>query len=200
MLITTHIKALPPSLQRVTALGLFMLLALGMSVATMQVVPWLLNLQSHWRLSAGSQLAKARGWIQHTDTIHQRETALASAAVWEQFYAAREGATPRDRIQHDVTAMVTDSGAGGPDFEMIESRDETVLETYAVKVTASFTAGQLQSVLAALRAHSPYLRVQRIEVTAPQLEAHYQNPILLVVIEVAGYAIKAPQVLPRSAM
>jgi hypothetical protein len=62
------------------------------------------------------------------------------------------------------------------------------LTGYGVRLTVSMTAEQFRRFIAGLRENARYLRVERLSVTAPQIQPSAQNALFTATLEVYGYA------------
>lgn len=191
MSLAQFIERQPREAQRLFAITLLTCMLGSIVLFAVRVVPWSMHVQSRWRAQVSTQLAAARGWIDNADAVKRRERVAESAAIWRQFYVAHDGMSVKDAIQRDVTSLFNAAGGTGLNVEGFDEVGKEGVESHGVRATASLTADQLRTLFEQMRGHAPYLRMQRIQVTAPQIESHYQNPVLLVVVDVVGYSLKA---------
>lgn len=173
--------------QRFIALSLLMTLFSILTLGLWHGLPSLLQSQSIWRHAARSELATLRGWESLASVLVERRTELDRAEIWKQFHVIGQGMSAGDTIQQEINAVFSKAVSYGVTIQPIELITMDGVVVAGVRATLSIDTEQLRTILAALRSHTPYLRLQRMDVTATQVKASYENPSMLVVMDVVGF-------------
>lgn len=177
-----------PTLQRrVLAVSLLMVGVALIWGAVIEPLGWILVSQSQWRTDVRRELARARGRADSEPALRQRLEALPAARVWGKFFAVPKGQDVGALVQRDVMAVGATAGVVVQAVTSIPRVEEAGLAGYGVRFTVSMTADQVRKFMDALRGNAHYLRVERLGVTAPQLQQPDQNASLTVTMEVYGY-------------
>jgi hypothetical protein len=142
--------------------------------------------QATWRSDTRGRLARERGELDARPALTGQARALPKAAVWQRFYGDGEGAD--GRLRQDVATLVGGSGGTLESLSPLPARREGALVRHGVRLSASMNIEQLRALLAALRAHPRYLRIEHLSITSPTMQPPDTNPSLAVKAEVYGFS------------
>ena len=188
MTLADRLSQWPAARQRALAL---LLLAAGVALLWVVIAGparWLLVSQTEWRARVREDLATSRGNVALAPQLQKQLLEVRGAAVWQAFYATRDGRDAATQMQRDLTTLAAAAGVGPPTFASLSDRDQPEYLGRGVRLSASMTAAQLRAFSAALRASTHFLRVEHFSASAPQVQAKNENPPLAVTMEVYGYS------------
>lgn len=149
---------------------------------------WVVGSQAEWRTEVRRDLARGLGKAASESVLRQRAASFATEAVWSKFYSAPKGQDVTALIQRDVLAAGTATGVQVQAVLPVPKVEEVGLAGYGVRFTTTASVDQLKKFTDALRANAGYLRVERLTVTAPQVQRADQNASLTVTMEVYGFS------------
>jgi Tfp pilus assembly protein PilO len=181
--------SLRPIVQR-RALALLLLGVAGVSVWMLLVSPvtWLIASQDEWRAQVRAELSHSKGRAALEPMLRKQLESLPTAAVWSALYTVA-GETDADAlVQRDLMALGVSSGVTVQVVTPLPKVEVAELTGHGVRFTVSTTADHLRSFAGALRGNPRYLRVERLAITAPQIQAVDENPQLTVTMDVYGYS------------
>ena len=188
MTLASRIERLPIAARRAAAIGVAVAALAFLFVCLVKPLQWAVESQQRWRSETQRQLARDRGQALHEKAVRQSLEALPSAKIWRQFYAGTSRAEVSRFIEQHLARI---SAAASVEFESatpLPTVEDDALPSVGVRLKAvGVSAEQLRALLAALRAHEPYLRVERLTVSAPLMQSAERNPPLEVTLDVAGY-------------
>ena len=187
MSITAYLQRQSQSIQRVMAVLLLTLVICVIGGVVGVLLPQFYASQGQWRMTAHRELGQLRGLLANANNVNAKQGQLKADVIWKEFYTASDSSEATATIQRDVTSVLNVAGAVNVSSQPLESATLPNLGVHGVRAAASLDIEQLRVVMLALRAHVPYLRLQGIQVTAPQVEARNENPTLLAVLDVVGY-------------
>ncbi len=191
MTLTERIAALPLALRRVIASCL--LLAAVLAVWGFVAVPlhWIVTSQDDWRSAARTELARARGWAARLPEARANVAGLSSRPVWKYFYRAGQGEDAGALIQGDVRTLCDGNGIAVQSVTTLPAENVGRLRKFGARVSLSANAEQLAKLVAALRQHTPYLRLERLTASSPQTQQADQNAPITLIADIAGYSAGA---------
>jgi hypothetical protein len=188
MTVADRIMARSPGARSVLALLLVPVGALLAWALVVQPIHWVITSQSDWRESTTTELARARGHAQLLEAVRKQVDELPSAPLWQRFYVVGAGESISGAVHKDVTELCMTAGLNSQSITPLPSEKLGAMTRQPVRLVAMGTSDRLQAFLARLREHPRYLRVDRLNVSAPQLQGADQNPVLTVTMDIAGYA------------
>lgn len=165
----------------VTAIGLIWTAILGPLV-------WVVGSQDEWRTHARRELARDLGRAESEPSLRKRVAALAAEPIWGKFYDVPKGQDASTLVQRDVMNVGTGAGLKIQTVVPVPRVEEAGLVGYGIRFTTTLSADQLKKFVAGLRGNTGYLRVERLTVTAPQVQQADQNASLTVTMEVYGFS------------
>lgn len=178
---------LPTPARRIVAL-----FGVPLAIALLGAVLWLPisymgTSHAQWRDDAVATLAAARRAPQIQIALDQQIERMRSSPLWSKFYPMPNAAAAATALHSDLSALLANAGASVQTLTPIPSEDQPVFTRIGVRVTASLRLDDLRNLLTAMSAHARYLRVDRLVVTAPQVQMDSENPPLAVTLDVFGY-------------
>jgi len=176
----------PTAARRTLALAGLTLVVLVVWGGVVTPFEWLISSQSAWREQARRSLAQERGWKNAAAPWGELERQVQAAPIWQKFLEVPAGATPGAAAQRHVEDLFR--GELPPVIEALATRHVDGLTAYPVRVTTSMTIDQLKDILLSSHTHGAYLRVERLQVTAPQAQLPQQNARLQVNLDLVAYA------------
>lgn len=182
-----HCAKLPTSGRRTVAL-----LGVPLAIVSLGTFLWLpisyfRNSQVEWRDDAVATLAAAQRAPEIQAALHQQVERMRASPLWSKFYRMPNTAAASTALHSDLSALLTSAGASVQSLTPLPSEDEPAFTRIGVRVTASLRLDDLRNLLTAMSAHVRYLRVERLVVTAPQVQVDSENPPLAVTLDVFGY-------------
>lgn len=187
MSLAERLTARPSWERRTLALGFLALAALAVWAGLMTPLQGLLVSQDDWRAQVRHELAHARGKAASESALRKADAALAADPIWREFFAAPRGQDPTAQIQRDVQNIGMATGVTVQAMTSLPRVTEGGLSGYGVRFTSSATADQLQKLMDAVRGNPRYLRVERLSISAPQLQKPDDNAALVITVEIFGY-------------
>jgi len=182
-----RIKAWPRTQRRLTAVALLIALVAVTDGFIIPTVSTAIGSQDVWRLRARRELARDRGKAQIGSALQQSAEHYPEAPIWQVFYAASEPAKLAGKVEQDVRSIAAAANV----FVKVQSAPRTdsdgMAGSHGVRVNASMTIQELRAFATALRSQTHYLRVVRLVVRAPIIQAPDQNPKLDVTLDVYGF-------------
>lgn len=177
-----------PAVHRSGLALLILVVAMGL-IWTVVVEPliWLMGSQDEWRTDVRHELARARGRAASEPQLRKRLSALSAAPAWNRFYKPAGTEDVSSLVQRDVMSLAAGSGVTLQTVVAAPKVKEAGLEGYGIRFSASMDAERLKKFMDAIRANTRYLRVERLNVTAPQSQHPEQNSALTLTAEVFGY-------------
>ena len=121
--------------------------------------------------------------------MDQQLTAMRSSPLWSRFYKTPDSVSATTALHADLSALLSGAQASVQSLTPIPSEEQSAFTRIGVRFGASMRMNDLQNLLTAMSAHSRYLHVERLVVTAPQMQVADQNPPLAVTMDVYGYQL-----------
>lgn len=178
--------------RRALALALVPVAALGIWGLVFMPAKWIATSQATWREETRVELSRARGHAELLQQLHQELERVPSQPVWQRLYRVEQGADGGVVVQRDVAGLAAATGLVTQTIVALPSQIEGVLMAHTVRLSATGTSDQLEMFAARLHEHAPYLRAMRLDVKAPQVQVREQNPVLNVMLDIAGYSDTTP--------
>jgi hypothetical protein len=181
---------LPIASRRVVAL-----LVVPLSIVLLVSVIWLpigllRQSQIDWRNEAIDTLSSTQQAPAVQAALDQQLTAMRSSPLWSRFYKTPDSVSATTALHGDLSALLSGAQASVQSLTPIPSEAQSAFTRIGVRFGASMRMNDLQNLLTAMSAHSRYLRVERLVVTAPQMQVPDQNPPLAVTMDVYGYQLE----------
>lgn len=195
-MIAERCAALPLIARRWIALC-FVPLAMLSAIALL-VWPFLLlrDAQTQWREDATRLLGRAK-FIQSVDAeLKQRLVSLRTSNQWTRFYDARV-ANGSQAIQSDIRTLLGGAKASVQALTPLPSKELPEFTQVGVRIAANMQIDELQQLMQAMRDHPRYLRIQQLQILAPQTQIKSENAALTVSLDVVGF-VRDRQVAPRA--
>jgi hypothetical protein len=188
MTLVERFSARSPVQRRVLAV-VMLVVALGLIWEAILVpLVWVVGSQNEWRTDVRHNLARALGRAASEPALRHRAKSLSSEPVWRGFYDAPKGQDATALVQRDVMNVGTVTGVKVQVVTPVPKVEEAGLTGYGVRFTTTLSVDQLKKFMDALRANAGYLRVERLTITAPQVQRSDQNASLTVTMEVYGFS------------
>jgi hypothetical protein len=181
------LRRLPSPLQRLLALLALLALIALLWVGLVAPVRFALKSQASWRQAARKQISLERGWLQSVPRVKELQGNTVQSTIWVRFYSPEGTDDLSSRLRRDVMALLSASGANLTHTEALPAQSSNPLQRVAVRVMFSSTIDQLKRLLASIKGHSPYLRVEQIHISTPQSQSQDANATLTVTLEIYGY-------------
>lgn len=191
-MLAERIVAQPASARRALALVLVAAIAAA-SIAVVHTICDIVSSQDIWRSTARNALARDRGVAANGSQIRGSLESLGSAPVWNRLYAPGADADGAQLVQRDLMSLGTSAGAVIQSAVALPAVEGAELRSHGVRLVASMSIDQLRNFIAGIRAHTRYLRVQELSISAPQTQALDVNPPLTVTVTVLGYSRPQPR-------
>ena len=180
---------LPVASRRVVAL-----LVTPLAIVLLVSVIWLpigLMRQSQidWRSEAIDTLSSTQQAPAAQAAMDQQLTAMRSSPLWSRFYKTPDSVSATTALHADLSALLSGAQASVQSLTPIPSEEQSAFTRIGVRFGASMRMNDLQNLLTAMSAHSRYLRVERLVVTAPQMQVPDQNPAIQSTMDVYGFQL-----------
>jgi hypothetical protein len=183
---TQYCQALPATWRRVVAFGVVPLaiaLVICGAIVPMQA---LYESQVEWRSQAYRTVSLARGSRQALAGVADQLQALPAAPIWTKFYAAETPGGGIAMLQADVSVLLDAARVGTQSLIPLRTETQQELPTIGVRLSASMTIEQLRSLLGSLAAHSRFLSIRHLSVSAPLVQDAQENAMLTVGMDIVG--------------
>jgi hypothetical protein len=178
--------------RRALALALLPIAALGVWALVFMPAKWIATSQATWREQTRVELSHARGHAELLQQLRQELERVPSQPVWQRLYRVEQGADGGVVVQRDVANLAAMTGLVTQTIVALPSQVEGALMAHTVRLSATGTSDQLEMFAARLHEHAPYLHAVRLNIKAPQVQVREQNPVLNVMIDIAGYSDTTP--------
>lgn len=183
-MIAARLRELPVSLQRILAVvALAFLCAVPLRHLLVSAVDWLYE-QSDWRGEVTSQISRERGLAEIGSRVESQLAALAKMPVWSRAYQA-DDVTAGKTMRAQLTNLLAQQGAGLA-TEALPIQKEASAHRVAFRLQGSVDVDGLARLLAAFKQASPTIRVDRIQISAPQTQSATANAAMQVHLEVSA--------------
>lgn len=192
MTFVEKLAARPPAQRRALAVVMFVA-AIGLIWGAL-VIPlaWVVASQDEWRTDIRKDLARSLGRAASESDLRKRAAALKTEPIWGKLYEVPDGQDGSTLVQRDVMRAGTSAGVNIQAIVPVPKVEEAGLVGYGLRFTATLSADQLKKLVDALRANTGYLRVERLTISAPQVQRTDQNAALNVTMEVYGFSRAYP--------
>lgn len=197
-MLTRWLKQRSRLAQCLVAVLILIVCLLGGLEAIVSYGPKVVHAQTQWRSTIRAKLAVAKAWAQQEEAVTQRAVKLDAAPVWQQFYVSSKANSVGTQVERHMATLLNSVGVTTVAFDGTISSQLGSIRVDGVKLTASLTADQLRLICAGLHSHVPYLRLQRLQVSAPLIEASYENPTLTVNMEIVGFSTDSARAVEKS--
>ena len=188
MTLIENLTARPPTQRRVLAVAM-LVTAIGLVwFAILVPLVWVVGSQEEWRTNARRDLARTLGRAESEPSLRKRAASIAAEPIWGKFYDVPKGQDASTLVQRDVMNAGAGAGVKIQTVVPVPRVEEAGLVGYGIRFTTTLSADQLKKFAAGLRGNTGYLRVERLTVTAPQVQQADQNASLTVTMEVYGFA------------
>ena len=192
MTLVKRLAARPPAQRRVLAVVLLVVAAGLLWGVIFEPLERVVDSQSEWREQVHHDLARAMGRADSEAALRKRTEALNAEPIWQKFYEIPDGQDATTLIQRDVMRAGAGAGVKVDVVVPVPKVEEAGLVGYGIRFTTTSTADQLKRLMDALRANGGYLRVERLTLSAPQVQPTDQNVALTVTLEVYGFSRAKP--------
>jgi hypothetical protein len=188
MTLVERLTGRPPAQRRMLAVVFLVVAVALLWGAVLEPLTWLVDSQSQWRTEVHRDLARALGQAAGEPALRQRVATLMTEPIWGKLYEIPNGQDGTTLIQRDVMRASAAAGVKIQGVVPVPKVEEAGLTAYGIRFTTAFTADQLKRLMGALRANVGYLRVERLTVSAPQVQPADQNAALTVTLEIYGFS------------
>jgi hypothetical protein len=186
-----------PAAQRRGAAIACLVLAVGLLWgAVLDPLIWVVDSQSEWRKEVHHDLARAFGEAAGEPALRKRAATLMAEPIWSKLYEIPNGQDGTTSVQRDVLRAGATAGVKVQAVVPLPKVEEAGLLAYGIRFTTTSTADQLKRLMDALRANVGYLRVERLTLSAPQIQPADQNALLTATLEVYGFSRAHPVASP----
>ena len=185
------IAVLSASLQRIAAVGL-LALAVG-SLWLFFVQPLAEYLQDHTaqREIDLRALSRERALILQKSAISAATRSVDESPRWNQFYSGADTSTAEAQLQSDLRTLF--QGTQNPTSVRIEPPvPKGRVTRIALEVTLSMKIDEFASALDRLQKHPRQLRLESLQVQAPEAQSPGGNPTLNIQAEIVGWMATTP--------
>lgn len=189
MSIVSTLATLPDAQKRIVALLIIPLALVVLATAMCYPIFAAMRDQHVWReetrkaLSRSAQAAQAEAQLK--DELEQAR----QSQLWSKFYDATTENSAGAALQADVSAVLRSEQVEPQTLTPLPVTTDGRFKKIAARFTCSARIDQLRKVLTALASHSRYLRVERLKISAPQLQQPNDNAPLAVTLDVSGYQL-----------
>lgn len=188
MTFVERLAARPPTQRRVLAVAILVIAVGLLWSAFLMPLAWVVASQGEWRSDVRHDLARALGEADSEPALRKRAAALVTEPIWKKLYEVPDGQDGTTLVQRDVMRVGTSAGINIQTVVPVPKVEEAGLVAYGVRFSTTLTADQLKRFMDALRANLAYLRVERLTLSAPQVQPADQNAALTVTLEVYGFS------------
>lgn len=175
-------------MRRALAVLLVFLMLLVVWIAVIVPARALALSQTRWRIQARHHLAGDKGRASAESALREQLRALPGAPVWSRFYPSR-GASADTALRTDLMRLTASAGVTVQSLATLPTEEDGALRRHGMRIDASMTIGQLEHLATELHTHARYLRVERLTISAPIVQAPHTNPTLVVRMVVYGYSV-----------
>ncbi len=183
----------PVSMRRLLALCVLATAAVLAWWLVVEPLSWLVTSQDKWRAQTRLDLARSRGDAHELAAIRESLARLPADPLWSQLYRPQDGTDTAAAVQRDISQLCSAAGIALESAVRTPSETDGVLSKYGLRVTVSTTTDRLRIFIEGLRKAPHYLRMDRLKVSAPQMQLPEQNPTLTIAMDIAGYARASDQ-------
>jgi hypothetical protein len=188
MTLMARIGARPPVQRRILAIGLLVATVGLVWGGVLAPLTWVVDSQDEWRDDVRHDLARAMGEASTEPELRRQVAAIPAEPIWAKFYETQNGQDASQLVQRDVLRAGAGSGVKIEGIVPLPKVEEVGLVGFGIRFTTTLSAGQLKQFIDALRANVGYLRVERLTITAPQVQRADENALLTVTMEVYGFS------------
>jgi hypothetical protein len=176
-----------PKSRRAIALGLVPVIAMLAWAVLVWPLMFAWDSQQEWRDSSMQSLARDRAAKASEGVVRQGLQSLATSPIAGKFYSKAQEGAGANAFQSDVRSLLGSVGAMAQTASPIAATEQGSLSVLGLHVTTSMTVDQFKNFLARLESHSRYIRIEQLDVTSPSVQAHDQNPLLTVAMDLAAF-------------
>jgi hypothetical protein len=191
-----RLSALPPAARRAIAIGLLGLAALMIWLAVVVPVRGLLLSQREWRTATEREIAQDRGMAKSAAQLREMAATVDASPLRARLYDAGSGMVVTDQLQNDLRAALLQSGVEPTTFKVLPGSLVHGLRAHRVEFSSVMSVDQLKAFFVALATQPHFVRVERLQLDAPQQQRADENPRLTVLMEVRAFALDAPAGAP----
>lgn len=174
--------------QRAVAIVLLLIAAFLIWTALISPTWWLIRSQDSWRHRFEIILADQKGKAAAAHALGSQLEALRTARIWRALLSGDNEDAASEQIQREVAAIAQTAGARETRLQTLPKRQGQGLDAYGTRGTTAMTALQLKLFSSGIRTAPHFLRIERLIITAPQVQGPDQNPDLAVTFDVFGFA------------
>ena len=191
--IADHLGRLPPKMQRVLALAVLPTIVVA-ALASAAWPAWhAYRAQADWRLDSTLTLARQRGIAEIEPLVRAQLEALPKLKMWRRFYRLNTDGSAVAAIQSDLSRALSASRARPQAFEPLALAAIGPLHPVGIRVSVSLTIDQLRDFLQQTGRLEHFVRIAKLSINAPAVQAAQDNPPLMVVMDVVGFAVEGPR-------
>jgi hypothetical protein len=170
--------------------------ALGM-LALLMVLAWLVvwipvqslvSSQELWRQSTEEAIAEDRGTLKLAASLRAGREALNASPLPGKLLADVAGGGPDAQLQEELRAALLQSGVEPTNFKVLPAGSFQALRAHRVEFASNMTVDQLQAFFLALEGRPHFVRIERLQLSAPATQRTDENPRLNVLMEARGYS------------
>jgi hypothetical protein len=187
-----RLSSLPLAMRRAIALGLLLLAALLAWLMLVVPLRGLLLSQQEWRAVTAREIARDRGLAQSAAQLHEISTAVNASPLLARLYEPSSGTAVTDQLQSELRDALVQSGVVPTTFKVLPGDLVGGLRAHRVEFASVMSVEQLRAFFLALAAQPHYVRVERLQLSAPQQQRSDENPPVNVLIEARGFALDLP--------
>ena len=174
-----------PAQRAFAIFGMLLCAAAGWMLIAYPVSAFLTS-QDAWRIQSSALLAKAHGPIAAEGRIRDRLETLDQLAIWGLLYPPTDSAV--SEVRQDLSSICAAAGVQIESLADLPASHEPGFVRLSQRVSIIATAESFGALLAGVRQHPKYLRIERLSVTSPQFQPHGAQPELSAIVEIAGFS------------
>jgi Flp pilus assembly protein TadB len=187
---------MPLAARRAIAIGMLLLAALLVwSLAVLPLRGVLLS-QQEWRAETAREIARDRGVAKNATQLREMTAAVDASPLRARLYDGAGGMAVTDQLQNDLRAALLQSGVEPTTFKVLPGSLVSGLRAHRVEFSSVMTVEQLRVFFVALATQPHFVRVERLQLNAPEQQRSDENPRVSVLMEARAFALDVPAATP----
>lgn len=195
-----RLALLPLVKRRAIAIGILLLAAALLWLVVVVPLRALVLSQAQWRADTAREIARDRGMAKTAAQVREIAAAVDASPLRARLYDAGNGMAITDQLQNDLRAALLQSGVEPTTFKVLPGTQVSGLRAHRVEFSSIMTVEQLRGFFVALSAQPRFVRVERLQLDAPQQQRNDENPHMTVLMEVRAFAVDVPTGTPATAV
>ena len=194
-----RLASLPLAKRRAIAIGILLFAALLVWMVVVLPLRGLVLSQAQWRADTAREIARDRGMAGTAAQVREIAATVDASPLRARLYDAGSGMAVTDELQNDLRAALLQSGVEPTTFKVLPGSLVGGLRAHRVEFSSIMTVEQLRVFFVALSAQPRFVRVERLQLDAPQQQRNDENPRVTALMEVRAFSLDGPATTPAAA-